>query len=481
MPSIMEVAVSLATLRCAFVNRRRGKRPTATVHSALLVTVVLALAAPARAEVCSAWPDCDTGLTLNATPEPGHPTFVLDAETEHFALFVDPASAYAGQHDPARRQTLEDQLECAYRYFVCELGRSLPYGEKTQVYLSNVARAPASGTYLEVLEVMVTNNAAYDTSLITQPVHEFFHRLAFSGGSYNSYQGVSEGLATLAEQMCSSDNLDNSLAQSTRLRLLTEPEWERYGYGMSLFYRYLFERLTGNPSSPSDIDEDWAVREQIGPALDELATNYNEDQVSFLSNLFASQWVAGVSTAATLDEVIEDFQTARYAFDFVNPRRTCRLGRLRFPQWRYSFPNRAKIGAAATLVPYASGVTLAPGDLLNLQNLATNYGGGAALNDGFQNYLGAEYHVFSLDPAVTALRFIESPYVDDPEVRYQLIVRANNDCVYARPVLATLADETVPIPAAGRVTEVVFVVYSVNHNPVTTLAGQFFDVEIEVQ
>ena len=193
-----------------------------------------------QASDCSEWPTCNLSLTSNQTPDAiTYPNHVFDVETDHFTFFLDPTNPYYPDIDPAKYQIAQDQLECAYRYFVCEVGLPLPLTDKTQVYIEDYGHATFGHNTIGLLGSIVTYDPLRNHKLYTQPVHEFFHRLKSSSGSYTGNTAVAEGMASLGEQMVSAENFTHSLADAigARTTMLTQPE-NSFTYGLNIFYRF---------------------------------------------------------------------------------------------------------------------------------------------------------------------------------------------------------------------------------------------------
>ena len=80
-----------------------------------------------------------------------------------------------------------------------DTGRKYDVGERHVQRRQHPSRSPLALSATPGLE-----SKAYN-----QPVHEFFHRIAFSSGAYNVHQSLTEGLATLAEQMIRGEQPQN--------------------------------------------------------------------------------------------------------------------------------------------------------------------------------------------------------------------------------------------------------------------------------
>ena len=427
---------------------------------------------------CGDWGTCNTALPGDKTPNASFPNHVYDTDTEHFVIFLDPTSPDYLSIDPDRYLIMQEQLECAYRYFVCERKQEFPHTAKIPVYVGDHARAIYGQDYIELGEWILTNTPGREAKVYTQPVHEFFHRLAFDSGAYNGRLDLTEGLASLAEQMVSYETFTQSLSDDLggRTTMLTQPQND-FSHGKSIFLRYFLEQLAGDELGRT-VDEDWAVDELLGPLLDWMRTLYNEDPDVILQSLVKSHAVPGVSLSTEYDQIVNDFVTMRYAFDKVESRRTCRDGRDLYRQVKYSFRNSSELEEEATLALYSSGTVLRVGDTLEASNHNVDYGGFTPIL-GFRTFLGAEYHAFTVGSRVSNLLLTRGKTEDN--VRFQVIFQRQDGCVIPHEVLAGgTFTEVVPIPTGSPIEEIVLVAYTVNAT-LTDGLGRLFGVTVEAR
>ncbi len=134
---------------------------------------------------------------------------------------------------------------------------------------------------------------------------------------------------------------------------------------------------------------------------------------------------------------------------------------------------------AATFTHYTTGNALNfAGDLINFENLNTQHGN---INPhfGFFSFLHADYHQLVIDfNNVSGLHFEKLVY--DSEIRFQLIVKRNNGRVFRRKLLNGVTIQDINFPGGmGNVAEVTLVIYTVDHNPVSTLLGNLYSIDVE--
>ena len=424
----------------------------------------------AQDNICSMWTDCNLTLSSNTTPEPSRSSnFVFDQETEHFVFFQQNDSPNYGNYDPNSYQNMIDQLECGYRYLVCEVGLIPPsLTDKTQIYVGDhPSRAYTYEDFLDQSDYFVTDPFVFDYTYSTM-THEFFHKIQFDSYIYTGYLNVNEGLASLVEQLPSELNFSTSLGKVGRTTAFSQPH-SSGSYGLNVFLRYMFEQIQGPPATPLDVNSDWAVGEQLLAFMDTLVSvGPNLNLPDYLAAYLPTAITAN-STVLNLDNLYDNFQVARYAYPHVDP----------LIQPRASFQNKdTYLNHYGNLNFYSTGNILNVGTVLNFDNSNVIYG--PVQDYGFQYFLNAEYHIIEPDLAnVGRMRFEKTLY--DDFIRFQIMIRDDTQGkVYRRKILqGTTTTETLNIPQNVTVSEMVLVIYTVDGNPVTTGNGKTFTMTIE--
>lgn len=436
----------------------------------VVLAILLSGVNAANASSCSAWSTCDTALTSNTTVDAAlaGQGYVSDGETEHFSFFLKTTSPAYPTYDATRLQIMKDQMECGYRYYMCEVGLLSPSASKIQVYIGDGGNVtPVTSNYLTLNDSSITPTGQ-DSTLYTTPVHELFHYINWHAYAYNGNQNVVEGLATLGEQVVSSDNLTYSYQRTGRLSMFSQTAYDLNGtYAKNVFWRYLMEQIKGAPASLAQLDEDWAVRDYLDDVLNEMAAVPGIDATQLADNVLQAN-LTPRSRVTDITTLLDNFNTMRYALPYVRP----------FFQPEYYFTQRNAVLANTSLAFTSTGNVINVGTQLRFENASVNYNPSTLPFNGYNSFLGAEYHLLAPDlSTVNALRFTDA--APDPDIRHQLIVRYDSGLILATQVLENRASQIVRLRRKHNIAELVFVAYTINDNPYVNGTGRVYDVTIE--
>ena len=414
---------------------------------------------------------CDEGWTADTAVDAAHQNqgYVLFDETEHFLLFQQTTSPSYALFDQGRADTLGDQLECGYRYYVCHLGLLAPATEKIHVYVGDHGSSVLYGTtYLSLSDSLISIPGATDDVLLTTPVHELFHFVQYRSYGFTTTQSLGEGLAALAEQLVSTSNLQASFARTERLTPFQSPNYSPVSeYGFHLFWRYAMEQIAGRRTS-LPIAPDEAVAELLEDAIRAALDTPGRATRDVLDTLHYA--TASLQSAdCDPERLLDDYVTMRYAVRHVDP--------LRQPRYTLLAAGTLLAQADLSLTWTSSGTALAPGDVAGFENASVTYAPFLPFQ-GYNAFLGTEYHQLLLDPAVTGL--VVTDLAPDPDLRHQLIVRYPGSVV-ARQVLDAGTSETVVLRSPQSVLEVVLASYTVQQDPYDSGVGRVYDVSVEAQ
>lgn len=419
---------------------------------------------------CPQWNDCELTLSADLNPVLEYSSnFVLDQETTHFVFFQQDDSPNFGNYDASSYQNMIDQVECGYRYLICEVGLTPVHAtQKTHIYVGDHPSSSATYTdYLNQSDYFVTDLSAFDYTYSTM-THELFHKIQSKQYAYSVHMNLTEAIASLAAQLPSELNFETAIVKVGRISGLTSPEYSR-SYALNVFLRYMFEQIQGTPLSPLDVNSDWAVKANLSAFMDSIVSSGPNLTLSeYLTNYLPTALNAS-STVFSLDNLYDNFQVARYAAKFIDPlvQPQAALQTINMIPWNVQDLN-----------PYSTGNVINVGDILNFDNSNVMYG--IVQDYGFQYFLNAEYNILEPDLAtVGRLRFEKTLY--DDNIRFQVIIKDNvSGTVFRKKILkGATTMQTVRIPANITVSELALVVYTVADNPINTGTGKLFTMTVK--
>jgi len=441
------------------------------VVSVILPAILLSTTFNANAASCARWSDCNSGLTANPLAASGFSGYRRLLETPHFNFSIDPASPDLPRIDEGRLKTLADQLECSYRYLICE--KNLPPPSQTHkvpVYIGDFSGFWGAGGiagHIRVNDNLLIPGVG-DSKLYTVPTHEFFHIVQYAM-IWTPDQNISEALAALAEGIISETNYQ----YAERTRAFHGP-WYPGLYGHETFWRYVFEQLNGAPAPGSKADEDFAVERYLPALLEHLVnagTTPRPDMHQLLSSFIPLNTDAN-SLQSSLDSMIDNYMTMRYAIG------RGQVDAARYPKY-YLFRSRApyqrnSIDIIYSTPTYAS--MFGVNQSIQLSNTNKIYFSGQPFF-GFTQFLSAEYHRLLPDLSrVGLLRFTKTDSDDD--IRYQLITRYADGTINQQKLMQNVAQESVWLLRPGDIQDMVLVAYTVNPNPYISGAGRTYSVQV---
>lgn len=132
--------------------------------------------------------------------------------------------------------------------------------QTSHVYIGNFLNSNSGPTGRIAIADHVLTPQSNLAKLHTTPVHEFFHLIQSKGylGGWSTYEAISEGLASLAEQMVSWENFQYSMQDMSRTNFISTPHQPGM-YSYSLLYRYMAEQLIGYPGVQGGLVQDYAM------------------------------------------------------------------------------------------------------------------------------------------------------------------------------------------------------------------------------
>lgn len=428
--------------------------------------------AQAQPNMCSQWVDCNLNLAADLNPVTEMSSnFVYDQESAHFVFFQQTDSPNYGNYDPTAYQDMIDHVECGYRYLICEVGlTAVSATDKYHIYVGDHPSSSATyQDYLKQADHFVTEPMAFDYIYSTL-THELFHKIQSEHYAYSIYQNLTEGLASLVEQLPSELNFSTALGKVGRSSAFTKPE-DTGPYSYNVFLRYMFEQIEGPPPSPTDVNSDWAVRNHLRDFMDSIATvGANQTLATYLAAYLPTALTAN-STVTSLDNLYDNFQVARYSYKDVDS----------ILQPRAALQNKDMYMPLAwqdDLNLYSIGNIIDVGTIMTFDNSNVIYG--YTPDFGFQTFLDAEYNILEPNLAtVGRLRFEKTLY--DDFIRFQLVIKDNvAGTVMRRKILrGTNTSQTLTIPANVTISEMALIVYTVEDSPVNTGNGKVYTMTVE--
>jgi len=430
------------------------------LFSLIVALAVCAVASKAGASVCTDWGDCELALGVDYTLEVGYETYLLTDESTHFVVFHDPASPNAVALPPADLQVVVDELECAYRYQICELGLVPPSTDKLHVYIDDATSSAGPKGFMTLnAGILGPGDFVYTTTH-----HELYH-VVESGYTWSSYELFTEARATMVEGLASEQSFDSHLRRVDRVGEFYDPGGFGLGaYKKNLFWRFLLEQLEGLPADLNDINASYAVSDALEDTLLEqanlkLTLGRNPTINEFLEAYVPTRRNRVDSLTCDVPSLLEDYATMRYAFRHVALE----------DQPEYTMLNQADYIAAA---PFSTVFWETSGSTITTSPTVF-----ANVPEGFPVFMSGEYHKFDLDSCVDGVE-IEKTVFDD-FLRFQIILKMSDGTVDVRDVLETSTIETVSLESfKADIVEMVLVIYTVNDNPVTTGMGRLYSVSV---